>query len=130
MYGKAKIKEPTEKAEYAEKAEGLVTAFNVAVADFMHAPHIDEIDLTGYTGQAGDTIRVRATDDFKVTQVRVTITNADGTLVEEGDAVQQENTIDWVYSATAVNESTEGDKIVVSATDKPGHAAEQEQTLS
>ena len=34
--------------------------------------------VSGYKGAVGDTIRIRATDDFKVKQVQVTITNADG----------------------------------------------------
>jgi len=50
-------------------------------------------------------------------------------LVEQGDAVQQENAIDWLYTATVENESTEGDKIVVRASDKPGHIAEAEQVM-
>jgi hypothetical protein len=130
VYGRGVMQQPGEKAEYAEKAAGPISAFNVAVADFMQAPHIDEIDLTGYRGQAGDPIRVRATDDFKVALVRVSIHNADGTLVEEGDAAQQPNKLDWVYTATALNNSTVGDKITVRATDKPGRAGEQEMTLS
>ena len=39
----------------------------------------------------------------------VTIANADGSLVEEGDAVLQPNGLDWVYTATADNPSLEGD---------------------
>lgn len=59
-------------------------------------------------------------------QVTVGIHNADGSLVEEGDAVQQANIIDWVYSAGAANDSTAGDRIVVKASDKPGNIVEQE----
>jgi len=78
--------------------------------------------------QCGDTIRVRVTDDFKVVQVRVTIVNEDGTQVEEGDAVQQDNMLDWVYTATADGGDTAGDKIVVRASDKPGNITEREQS--
>ena len=56
-------------------------------------------------------------------QVQVSIYNADGSLVEQGDAVQQENAIDWLYTAAVANEATDGDKIVVRASDKPGHIA-------
>ena len=45
--------------------------------------------VSGYKGSVGDLIRVRVTDDFKVVQVKVTITNADGSPVEQGDAVKQ-----------------------------------------
>ena len=101
----------------------------MAVADFFHAPDIDEIDVTNYRGAVGDTIRIRATDDFKVKQVHVTISNADGSLVEQGDAVQQANEIDWLYTATTANESTAGDRIVIRASDKPGNITEEEKAL-
>ena len=101
----------------------------VAMADFLHAPDIDEIDVTKYHGAAKDAIRVRVTDDFKVEQVQVSIVNVDGTLVEEGNAVKQDNEIDWIYTATAANESTEGDKIVLRASDKPGNISAMEQAM-
>ena len=129
LYGKVQITDPTAKAEYEAKAGGMKSAYNVAVADFLHAPNIDEIDLTAYQGAANNTIRVRVTDDFRVQQVQVSILNSDGTLVEQGDAVKQANQIDWVYTATAANESTAGDKIVVRASDKPGHISTLEQAM-
>ena len=129
IYGKSQVADEAAKAEYAAKAEGLKTAFNVAVADFLHAPDVDEIDVISYHGAVDDTIRVRVTDDFKVEQVQVSILNSDGTLVEEGDAAQQDNEIDWVYIATTTNENTEGDKIVVMAADKPGNISVLEQAM-
>jgi hypothetical protein len=129
IYGRSAIKDAAEKAAYKEKAKPSQSAFNVAVADFFHAPSIDEIDLTAYTGQVGDTIRVRAVDDFRVVQVHVSISNADGSLVEQGDAVQQANQVDWLYTATAANESTEGDRIVIRASDKPSNISEAEQAM-
>jgi hypothetical protein len=50
----------------------------------------------------------------------VKISNADGLTVEEGCAV---NTVGnfWIYTATANNESPDGNKIVVSASDMPGN---------
>lgn len=94
IYAKAQMADPESKAEYAEKASGAKSAYNVAAADFFAAPDIDEIDVSNYTGAVDDTIRVMATDDFKVTEVVVTIINADGSLVEEGDAVLQSNGLD------------------------------------
>jgi len=130
FYGKSQMAVPESKAEYGAKAKGTPrTAFNVAVGDFFNAPDIDEVDLTHYKGALGDTIRVRATDDFRVTQVQVSIVNADGSVVEEGNAVQQANGIDWLYTATVANESLAGDKIVVRASDKPGNITTLEQEV-
>ena len=130
IYGKGQMADPTAKEEYAAKAAGTTrSAYNVAVADFFNAPDIDEVDLTGYNGQVGDTIRVRVTDDFKVALVQVTIVNADASLVEQGDAVLQANGIDWIYTATTANSDLNGDKIVVKASDNPGNITESEQIL-
>ncbi|MHA1268127.1 MAG: hypothetical protein ACTSRS_23130 [Candidatus Helarchaeota archaeon] len=129
IYGKTVLTDAAARDEYEEKAAGTTrsayneekaagttrSAYNVAVADFLHAPDIDEIDVTNYSGQPGDTIRVRVTDDFKVVQVQVAIYNSDGSLVEEGAAVQQPNEIDWVYTATQSNTDTNGDRIVIRA---------------
>ena len=84
-------------------------------ADLLNAPKIEQIDLSGYHGQVGDVIKVRAYDDFKVVSVSVHIYNSDGVVVEEGNATEQG--IDWVYTATAQNTDLSGDKIIVKATD-------------
>lgn len=130
IYGKSQIADADSKADYATKTKGSKTAFNVAVADFLHAPDIDEIDFTNYTGAIDDTIRIRATDDFRVMGVHIAIFNGDGTLVEEGDAVQSDNELDWIFTATAENASLEGDKIIVQVMDKPGNVSEEEQIIA
>jgi hypothetical protein len=95
----------------------------------MDAPDIQEIDLTDYSGDPGDTIRIRVTDGFRVEKVLVTITNSNGTQVETGTAVQQDNDVDWVYTATASNTNLTGDKITIQAQDLPGNTSEEERTL-
>jgi hypothetical protein len=111
LYGKNL--NPTNKAEYATKADGLGNAYNMAVADFFHAPDIDDIDVTNYNSAIGERIRIRTTDDFKVKQLNVAIYNAEGSLVEQGDAVRTDNVIDWIYTATVSDASPEGDKIII-----------------
>ena len=84
IYAKSVMADPTTKAAYAAKAQGGVTAYNVAVADLLNAPNIESINLSAYTGKIGDKIIIRATDDFKVTKVTVTIenlTDGSGTLI-------------------------------------------------
>lgn len=93
----------------------------------LNAPKIEKIDLTSYTGQIGDTIKIRVMDDFAVTSVKVIIENSDGSLVEQGNATLQG--IDWVYTATATNPDLNGDKIIIQATDTPANLSEKTQTL-
>jgi hypothetical protein len=129
IYGKSAIANPATKAEYEAEAEIDESAFNVAVADMLQAPEIDSIDLSGYTGKVGEKIVIIATDDFKVTSVTVNISNADGTLVEEGAAVLGNSGVDWVYTTTAVNASLAGDKITVEASDLPGNVSDKQVAL-
>ncbi|MDO4228539.1 MAG: hypothetical protein Q4C98_01880 [Capnocytophaga sp.] len=129
IYAKTALQDASLKAEYTEQAQRKkgVTAYNVAVADMLQAPKIEQIDLSDYSGNIGDTIKVRAYDDFKVVSVTVHIYNADGSLVEEGNAV---NTgLDWVYTATATNADLSGDKIVVRATDTPNNQTESVKNI-
>jgi hypothetical protein len=101
---------------------------NIAVADFFHAPDIETVDLSVYTGAVGDTIRIIVTDDFAVKSVHVQISNADGSLVEEGEALQNAENL-WIYTATKNNESLDGDKIVIAASDMPGNITREEWEL-
>jgi hypothetical protein len=110
----------------AAKAKRGQTARNVAVADFLRAPDIELIDLTGYHGKAGDTVRIEATDDFAVREVKVVISNADGSPVEEGYAKQEPTGYEWIYTATAGNDTLEGDRIEVYASDTPGNISKAE----
>ena len=58
-------------------------------------------------------------DDFQVSEVSVSIYNADGTEVEHGAAAQSANPSEWVFTAKVANPSVEGDRIEVKAYDLP-----------
>ncbi|HCR89941.1 MAG TPA: hypothetical protein DIW50_05680 [Prolixibacteraceae bacterium] len=127
LYGKTSIADPRRKAVYNASAEEGKSAFNVAVADCLNAPQIREIDLSHYTGQPDSYIRVHATDDFQVVEVTVTILNADGSEVESGYATTEPGTGWWRYTATALNESLDGDKIIIRASELPGNLTQKDQ---
>jgi hypothetical protein len=125
MYAKDAAK--TE-AVYAEKAEDTpLSAYNVAIADWFHEPEIGDIDLSGWTGQAGEPIRIRAVDDVKVERVTVVITDAEGVLIEQGAATQeatQEDKLWWVYTTTKPAAGLP--KVIAVARDLPGNIAQME----
>jgi len=129
IYAKSALVNPETKQAYKDAADEGESAYNVAVADFMNAPDIEEIDLSKYTGKVGDTITITVTDDFMVQEVSVTILNADGTEVEHGLAQSGLGSLQWIYNATAANNSLDGDKIIIRASDLPGHATEKEHTV-
>lgn len=121
LYGKSVLADPDKKAAYNASAKEGQSAYNVAVADFFHAPDIKAIDISGYSGKEGDVIKIIVTDNFQVREVSVGIYNADGTEVEHGGAVQSANPSEWIFTSTVVNESVEGDRIEVKAYDLPGN---------
>lgn len=129
LYAKSAMAVPQKKDAYQAAAKEGQTAYNVAVADFLNAPYINEIDVSKYNGQPGSYIQVRAVDDFMVQEVIVTVQNSDGTEVESGAAVLQEGGIWWRYTATAVNESLAEDKITIRVFDIPGNLTEQEKGI-
>ena len=118
---------------YAQLAEGTTkNAYNMAMRDFFHAPVIDEVDLSGYNGLAGNPIIVRAHDDFKVTRLLVTVSDLSGEEIESGEAVETPpNGGRWVY--TAISSLVQGStvRIAVIVNDQPGGEGEAmtEKTL-
>ncbi len=82
----AKTAQNTPEYKDAAATRGL-SAYNVAVADFMHRPQIQKVDTSAYQGHANETITITAVDDVKVKTVGVRIVNDDGTHVEKGTAV-------------------------------------------
>jgi len=111
-------------AIYAEKAEGTpMSAYNVAVGDWFNAPEIGEIDLSGWTGQAGEPIRIEAWDDVMVKRVTVMVADAEGVLLEQGAAVQEEGGLWWVYTTTQAAPGQP--KVIAVAQDLPGHVGQK-----
>ena len=118
-YAKQAIK--TE-ALYAEKAAGTVqTAYNVALADFLHPPEIVDVDLSAYSGKTGETIRIKAQDNVLVKAVNVVIAAADGTVVESGAASAIASQMGWWEYVTTAAASGNGIKVLAVAQDLPGH---------
>jgi hypothetical protein len=129
LYSNAVAANPDMEAAYAAKVKPGQQVRNVAVADFMRAPDIDVIDLSGYNGRIDDVIRIEVTDDFAVREVKVVIINLNGSIVEEGFAVQEPTGYEWTYKATAANDSLDGDRIEIFASDTPGNISSKTEEL-
>jgi hypothetical protein len=95
-----------------------MTAYNLAIADWFHAPEIREIDITAWHGGIGQSIRVQAADNVQVTQVNVVITDSAGAVLEQGAATRAEG-LWWIYTTTAT--ATDGAQVLVTAQDLPGN---------
>jgi hypothetical protein len=129
MYGKSVVANPYLKSLYAQKASGGQTAFNVAVADYLNAPTIVEIDLNNYTGQVGSVVQIKAIDNFKVAGIQVIIKGANGVLLESGEAVENIENEFWTYTATEQNSLLGGTRVTVIASDLPQNKTTLEKLL-
>jgi len=103
--------------------------YSRALADFMSAPVVKSIGTRKYKGAAGDKIAVLAVDDFRVASLQVEIYAANGTLLEQGNAVQEIDGLNWTYTATQANNPLTGSKIIAIATDVPGNEGTLSVTL-
>ena len=79
-----------------------VTVRVVAMGDYMKKPTIKPLDLSGYRGQVGDVITIKATDDIGLADLHVKIASSEGTLIEHGPAEEiGVRSGKWIYTATA-----------------------------
>ena len=128
-YAKTSIKDPLVKQMYEAVAKKNQTANNVAFSDAYRPPVIKGILAYGYSGVAGNIITIQATDNFKVTAVKVTIYDSENILIEKGDAVDNGDKLNWMYTISQVNNHVAGTKIIVKAYDMPQNETVKEIIL-
>jgi hypothetical protein len=130
-WAKNKLKEPGMKELYSKGINSkLSNAHTVAVCDKLHPPVIHYINVEKFRGAVGDEIRVKATDDFQVTEVELSIMNGNGKIIEKGAAVPYgRNHSIWIYTVKVTNPSPVGTVITATAYDRPGNRAVKKVTI-
>lgn len=107
-----------------KELETGVTAYNIAIADWFVAPRVLEIDVERWTGEIGQTIRVKARDNVSVAKVSVVIRDADGKLLETGEAIQSEaGSAWWNYTTKTHVAMTPFPSVKAIVQDLPGNRA-------
>jgi hypothetical protein len=107
---------------YVSKAAGTpMNPYNVALADWFHAPEILDMDLGDWSGQPGKVIRVKAIDDVLVSDVTVRIQGAGGALLEQGEATQADG-LWWEYTTKSTGSGSL--TVFAAAQDMPGNITE------
>jgi hypothetical protein len=100
---------------YAQLAAGTVmSAYNFALSDWFNPPVVDAIE------RVDGVVRVQANDNVMVTRVRVSILNAEGKVVEKGEAVRVED--GWWEYVSAV----EG-RVMAEAWDLAGNCVRKDE---
>lgn len=131
QYAKHVLESPEMKELYAKGIDGKKSnAHTVAVADYLNAPVIHSINTNEYRGAVGDKLRIKVTDDFQVTSVKVIIGNGKGKTLEQGEAIRYNRKPDtWVYTATVKNAEQKGTIVTVTAMDRPQNKVEKEVVI-
>lgn len=128
-FAKTVLLDPAIREDYKKRAAEaqLGSAYVAAMTDFLKELKIAKVHTDEYRGNAGDPIYVSAVDDFKIQSLAVTIHAADGSVLETGEALRDEN--GWRYMATQANATRAGSKVVVVAKDRPGRVVTEEVIL-
>jgi len=105
---------------YKKLARGTESnSFNVAVADWFSQPQVMDIDPTQWTGEVGQIIRIQAQDEVMLATVSVLIQDANGNILEQGEAVPFED-LWWYYTTTSQLAQSSTLQVVATAQDLPG----------
>lgn len=86
---------------YVNKARrSEATAYTIALTDWFEVPEVLEINVDTWTGKPGQTLRVKARDNFMVAGVTVIIRDMDDNVLEKGEAVQSKSGNTWWHYTT------------------------------
>jgi hypothetical protein len=129
LYARTSNANPALMAEYAAGRREGQTAMNVAFLDAFKGPELSDLRTDGYKGEAGQRIEVQAMDNFRVKSVKFVLIAANGSQLEEGEAVKADNGFQWVYTTQVANPSLPGTIIMVTAADLPNNLARLEAIL-
>jgi hypothetical protein len=129
QFASAAIENPQAGHEYKIMAElqGFKSAYVAALTDYLSLPEIGGVFTNSYQGRIGDMITITSKVPYKITEINVSILQADGTVLESGKAVASE--LKWRYLATVPNPQVKGSKLVLVARDRHGKETTFEQVL-
>jgi hypothetical protein len=97
-------------------------ACDIAMADFMHPPEVRDVDVSEFTGNAGQIIRVCALDDVAVGSVTVVLKDLNDSAIESGAAIPDPNGTLWTYVTQTRCAGIDAVAVEVTAVDRPGNS--------
>ena len=108
---------------YIHKAMELgTTPYNLAITDWFGSPRVMEIDVDCWTGEIGQTIRVKARDNVMVARVTVAIRDLNENMLESGEAVPSaDDDAWWNYTTQSQIKMTPFPTVEATAEDLPGN---------
>jgi len=126
------MQEAGTKAAYEQllaNAEPGTQLRTMVIGDILSAPKIDTLDLSGYQGQVGDTIRVLAEDSVSIQRLELVIydqtAQADLESATHDLTGNIQSAVEWVYSVAAAVPADHTVEVRVAAFDLAGNRIEQ-----
>ncbi len=81
---------------YVNKArDKKVPPYSIAIIDWFGTPKVLVVSVDAWTGKPGQTIRVKAKDNIRVVRVTVEIRDAEGNVLETGEAMPSKTGNTW-----------------------------------
>jgi hypothetical protein len=128
IYAKNMMKDPAKKAEYKEIAKKLQlpNAYTAAITDYMRNPLIEELDLSSYSGKAGEEISVTVSKKgFEVQDVELIVVDQNGEVIEEGKA-RKGLAHEWIYKTSNDLEESWTPKFLIRVRDRSGNITKKQ----
>lgn len=112
----------THEAYLERAAETGVDAYTIALAHWFGKPRVLQIDVDRWTGQPRQKIGVKARDSLRVAGVLVVIRDAQGNVLESGEAAPSPTRGDWwTYTTTSCVALTPFPAVEAVARNLPGN---------
>src|ERR1041385_3695659 len=124
QYAAAVLTDPLQRAAYKAACRGHQNPRNLAIRDAMRPPVVESINLDGYSGKPGQILLIKATDDFQVVEVKVSVRGPGGELIAEGMAKLSSDGSQWRYTTMMEVPSGQSISVVAVARDNPGNTAQ------
>lgn len=129
-FAKMMMEDPMKKAEYWEKAKKLKlsNAYTAAITEYMRSSEIVDVDISGFSGKAGDEIKVTARKkDFEVVMAEVIIEDRTGKVMEKKKLTRSSFGGKWIFNAK--ENFKEGHSIHVICKDRCGNMVKRKLLL-
>lgn len=115
--------DPGRKAFYTPFRKGGNTEYNLALGDYLKPPEFLGVDVSAYRGKTGNELLVRAMDNIRITRMLVRIEQGNGSVLEEGEAIETGRMDEWAYTVRFDHDLQAGDLVVFTAFDNAGNKA-------
>ena len=127
-YAAAVAADPARVALYAPFVNRTRSLRVAAMTDYLTPPEVLAVETGAYDGAVGDPIVVRAVDDGAVVEVRLTLRDGAGAVLEQGVATAAAGL--WTYAATTAVAAGTVVAVEAVATDRPGNTGRKTVTVT